>query len=95
MMRNTCLEAESVIDYDATYDNIRHKILSTDTYIHTYMHRGRPALPYPTTPYRSLAHCGSRVLCLLCRSVPVGVSGRGHRVLRGQDGQGRARLRGN
>ena len=28
MMRNTCLEAESVIDYDATYDNIRHKILS-------------------------------------------------------------------
>eukprot|EP01036_Dinobryon_divergens_P025646 gene25646-34218_t len=28
MMRNTCLEAESVIDYDATYDHIRRKILS-------------------------------------------------------------------
>lgn len=28
-MRNTCLEAESVIDYDATYDNIRHKILGS------------------------------------------------------------------
>jgi len=24
MMRNTCLEAESMIDYDASYDNIRH-----------------------------------------------------------------------
>ena len=46
MMRNTCLEAESVIDYDATYDNIRHKILSTDTYIHTCIEGD---LPYPTT----------------------------------------------
>jgi pyruvate kinase len=28
MMRNTCLEAESMIDYDASYDNIRHTTMS-------------------------------------------------------------------
>ena len=27
MMRNTCLEAESVIDYDASYDHIRKSTL--------------------------------------------------------------------
>ena len=30
MMRNTCVEAESVIDYDVSHDNMKHKMLGKD-----------------------------------------------------------------
>eukprot|EP01038_Epipyxis_sp_PR26KG_P008425 gene8425-11393_t len=30
MMRNTCLEAESIVDYDIVYDSLRHKMISNN-----------------------------------------------------------------